>query len=212
MTESRNPWLTADAPSATQQAAASAATAVPLLTGPAAPQPHVSAPDAVDRLPQRHPGRTASLWWVGAHGGAGESTLAALLAGSRASNHTWPTAPDGQREAAVLVARTSMSGLRAAQRAATDWASGNVPVNLLGLVLIADAPGRLPRPLRDFSSVIAGGVPRVWHLPWIEAWRLSDTPTAHPAPKQLQRLIEDLHQVVPSPASRPQHPLRRDTL
>src|SRR5690625_7783755 len=68
-------------------------------------------------------------------------------------------------------------GLLATQTAATKWASGAVDVDLLGLVLVADAPGRLSRPLRDLARLVSGGLPRVWNLPWIEAWRLGEPPS-----------------------------------
>lgn len=57
----------------------------------------------------------------------------------------------------MLVARTNARGLRAAQLAATEWASGDVPVHLEGLVLLADAPGRLPKALKQFVRLVAGG-------------------------------------------------------
>ncbi len=194
MTRSRRPQ------SAGPAAAAGPALTGPALTGPAGPQPHVSLPDDVDCLPHQQQRHRATLWWVGAHGGAGESTLAALLPQSYGTGHSWPVTPasagDGANavEPVVLVARTNMSGLRAAQHAAAQWAAGGTSeIQLLGLVLIADAPGRLPRPLRDFADVVAGGVPRVWWLPWIEAWRLGQDPAAGPIPRSVRRLLADLH-------------------
>ena len=86
-----------------------------------------------------------------------------------------------------------MHGLLATQRAATQWASGLVPnVELLGLVLVADAPGRTPRPLRDFAYVVAGGLPRTWTVPWIEPWRLGEQPDMTTAPRDVCRLVDDL--------------------
>ena len=173
--------------------------------GPTAPQPGVPSPDAVDRLPRRAlPGRPA-LWWVGAHGGAGESTLAALLAGTRAAGHVWPLPGEGDAPGGtpvVLVARTNMRGLRCAQLAAADWASGGLPhLRLLGLVMVADAPGRLPKPLKDFARVVAGGVPKVWHLPWVEDWRLGEHPSAQTSPRPVRRLLSDLTASVPTIAA-----------
>ncbi len=148
------------------------------------------------------------LWVLGAHGGAGEDTVASLVPHSRAAGHAWPLyAPDpGQprlteRPCVVLVARTSLAGLQAAQRAAGEWGLGHAPpVELLGLVLSADAPGRLPRPLRELVDVVAGGVARVWQLPWIESWRLGEQPSS--TPKPLQRLVTDLLTSIATPISR----------
>lgn len=159
-------------------------------TGPARPIPGVPPPERA--LRSFHPGREAWVWFVGAHGGAGESTLAELLPGAAAADHRWPFYPEGLTAGlpnVVLVARTSASGLLAAQAAAAQWAAGATPaVRLLGLVCVADAPGRLPRPLRELADLIAGGVPRRWDLPWVEQWR-----TGEPAgPKLTARLFADL--------------------
>lgn len=185
-----NPWLSAPAaaPAAAGEATPAAA---PALTGPGAPQPGVPAPDRADQLPVLTRRTTAVLWWVGAHGGAGESTLAALLDGSQAAGHAWADVP-GRRAPTVLVARTHARGLVAAQKAATQWAAGLVPgVDLLGLVLIADSPRRPPRELRDLARIVAGGVPRTWRLPWVESWRVSG-PTRDNAPREVARLLSDL--------------------
>ena len=173
--------------------------------GRLAPQASVHAPRAGDRIARRDVscGR-ASLWWLGVHGGAGETTLAQLLEGSWETGHAWPQAAGQATELprVVLVARTNAHGLRAAQRAAIEWASGSVAVELHGLVLIADAPGRLPKPLRDYAHVVAGGMPRVWRLPWVEAWRLGEPVCAETAPKAVTAILDDLRDVcLPAPTS-----------
>jgi hypothetical protein len=102
----------------------------------------------------------------------------------------------------VVVARTSTRGLTAAKFAARQWASGLVPdTHLLGLILIADAPGRLPKPLRDLSKVVGGGYPRTWHLPWIESWRLGETPSAATASREVRQLVDDLRGLLNTGAS-----------
>ena len=161
-------------------------------------------PEPLDRLPRRllaDDERTA-VWWLGAHGGAGETTLEELFSGSRAADHSWPlTDADRPPARVVLVARTHAQGLRAAQSAIREWAAGDVQVLLLGLVLIADAPGRLPHSLRQLADLIAGGVPAVWSLPWIEAWRVGEPPAPHNAPKVVRRLLEDLRVMTEAGAS-----------
>ena len=160
--------------------------------------PHASAVSApAHALPRRSvdaAGPPVALWWVGAHGGAGESTLEQLLEGSRANGHAWPHTDERATllPPVILVARTSARGLRAAQLAATDWAAGNVPVQLHGLVLIADAPGRLPKPLRDFAQVVGGGLPRVWRLPWVESWRRGEPVSPETTPKAIADFLEDV--------------------
>jgi hypothetical protein len=167
-------------------------------------QAGVVAPAPEDCLARREVagGEHAAVWWLGAHGGAGESTLEELFAGSRAAGHAWPLVPAGEPAArVVLVARTHAHGLKAAQLAIRDWTAGGVPVQLLGLVLIADAPGRLPHALRQLAGLIAGGAPAVWSLPWIEAWRVGDPPGPANAPKVVHRLLEDLRAMTEAPAS-----------
>jgi hypothetical protein len=140
------------------------------------------------------PRETVRLWWLGVHGGAGETTLAQLLEGSWETGHAWPQTDASATEPpnVILVARTNARGLRAAQLAAIEWASGSVPVHLHGLVLIADAPGRLPKALKDFALVVAGGVPRVWRLPWVEAWRLGEPVCAETAPRAVAAFLDEL--------------------
>ena len=152
-------------------------------------------PAPAHRLPRREVAaeEQTAVWWLGAHGGSGESTLEELFSGSRAAGHAWPLAPIGESPArVVLVARTHAHGLNAARLAIREWAAGGVPVLLLGLVLIADAPGRLPHALRHLADLVAGGVPAVWSVPWIEAWRVGDPPGPSNAPKAMRRLFEDL--------------------
>lgn len=166
------------------------------VTGPVSPQFGVPAPDSVDQLRTRVVSEgLARLWILGAHGGAGESTIAELDRGFAAASHVWPQAAANHRPTRVLiVSRTSSRGLHAAKAAAKQWAAGLVSgVELVGLVLIADAPGRLlPKPLRYLSKVIGGGYPHVWHVPWIEAWRLGDTVSPDAAPRQVRSLLTDL--------------------
>lgn len=86
----------------------------------------------------------------------------------------------------VLVARTSHTGLAAAQTALAQWAAGDTPpVDLLGLVLSADAPGRIPRALRELTQLVGGGAPRAWQLPWIEEWRTGEPVIPRPVSRVL---------------------------
>ena len=163
------------------------------------------APDPETMLATRLHGLGARVWWLGVHGGSGESTLAALMEGSRAAQHAWPDVA-GAPAAVVLVARPSAHGLARAQAAAAQWAALATPeVRLLGLALIADAPGRTPGPLHTWTKVLAGGVPRVWHLPWSEPLRLGEEPTSLRLPRSVQRLLADVEALtsLPIPSSPP---------
>jgi hypothetical protein len=193
---SDNPWVAASAAAPTAAAADDEALdALPVLTGPARPLGGISLPE--DALPVRAravvlpPGRR--WWWVGCHGGAGVSTLARVLGDGVDAARGWPSPGPGVRAPAVLVARTHASGLLRAQSAARQWACGALPAgtDLLGLVLVPDAPGALPRPLEHLLLVVCGGVPRCWRLPWDDRLRLGDL-DGLPRSGPLRRLSQDL--------------------
>lgn len=137
------------------------------------------------------------LWFSSCHGGAGTSTLATLVPHSASAGRYWPTpVPPGQARV-LLVARSHASGLCAAQAAARQWAAGVLPnVRLLGLVVVADAPGNRPKPLNDLVRLISGGVPQIWELPWVEALRLGNPPGQTKLPSPYSRLVSDLDRIV----------------
>lgn len=150
------------------------------------------------RLPRRAVKPGPMVWVLGVHGGAGESTVARCLPESAAAGHAWPVREDAGPVSVLLVARSSTAGLRAVQRAMRDWASHGVPgVEISGLVLIPDAPGKRPRPLREFVELIRGAVPAVWEVPWCEAWRFEEEPSMVTATagvgRAIQGLIDDVY-------------------
>jgi hypothetical protein len=198
-----NPWL--------QQEGGGGDVAVPtpvvvprasVLQGPAAPQGR-SVGLVAAGLPIRRMTTSAAVWVVGCHGGSGESTIAGLVDSWEPTGHAWPevVVPSGLTAAtpAVLVARTNGGGLRAAQHAAAQWAAGAAgPIDLLGLLLVADMPGRLPRPLRDWCQVVAGGVPRTWTVPWVEQWRLGEPAALADGPRELLDVLTEIGELVPN--------------
>ncbi|MGL4340142.1 MAG: DUF6668 family protein [Rhodoglobus sp.] len=195
-----NPWLsgfTIPQPPSPSPSSAPAAVRVPPPTGPVGPQRGVPVPDQVDQLRTLDYAEAAELWCVGVHGGSGESSLAALVPGWREAGHGWPRTPDAAPSRVVLVARSNVRGLHAAQKAAMQWAAGLVPtVRCVGLVIVADAPGRLPRALRDLARVVGGGVPRTWTIPWVEGWRLGEPPTLDNSPAEVRRLVHDVRAIL----------------
>lgn len=199
MTDSQHPWLTGS--TAPEPGPAPVRLRQRELPRPVAPQPGVPTPETADRLPARRVNGPASLWWLGVHGGAGETTLAQLVAGTRPAGHAWPVRDTGLQANVMLVARSNAAGLTAAQRAATEWACGTLPfIRLLGLVIIADAPGKLPKPLRELSHLVSGGVPHSWHLPWMEAWRLGDPVTLENATKDVRDFAATVNTLVETSA------------
>ena len=201
-----NPWV--QSPDCDERSerhdAATVVRAPPLLPSLEPQAASVSAPRRTLQRRSVDLAAHVSVWWVGVHGGAGESTLEQLLEGSRANGHAWPDAEQGTTPPPViLVARTHAHGLRQAQLAATEWASGNVAVQLHGLVLVADAPRRLPKPLRDFAHVVGGGVPQVWRVPWVEAWRRGEPVSPQTAPKALTDVLAELRSSLVTPTAIP---------
>ena len=127
---------------------------------------------------------------VGAHGGAGASVLAGLL-GVEDAGVAWPAPRAGDEEVRVLVAaRTSAYGIEAAQDAAVQWASGALGgVDLVGVVWVADAPGRLPRELRRRVALVSGAFPMSVSVPWVGAWRTAAVVDAAAVPKDVRRAL-----------------------
>ncbi|MEU5092915.1 DUF6668 family protein [Streptomyces sp. NPDC021356] len=141
----------------------------PVATGADAGAPAPAGPVAAGALPRATPRRYS---WVATHGGAGTTTLAAVYGGHDCGRH-WP-GPDAPRSV-LLVARTHAAGLEAVVRAVEVFRGGGAPagLDLDAVVLVADAPGRLPRPLAQRVGPIEAVVD-VHRVPWIAAWRLGD--------------------------------------
>lgn len=135
-------------------------------------------------------GEGAGFFVMGAHGGAGTSTLAALLDAADAGTR-WPTPTTG--DVRVLVAaRTSAYGIARAQEKARQWASGALPgVELVGVAWVADAPGRLPRSLREQVALVSGAFPVTVSVPWEGSWRTDAAPSGA-APHQIVRALSSV--------------------
>jgi hypothetical protein len=149
----------------------------------------------------RYMGPGPDLWFSSCHGGAGTTTLSTVIPRGLSAGQYWPVPDPPGQSMVVLVARSHASGLHAAQAAARQWAAGVLPgVRLLGLALVADAPGKLPKPLKDFVQLISGGIPQVWELPWVEALRLGDPPDQTTLPPVFSRLASDLDRIISADA------------
>jgi hypothetical protein len=135
-------------------------------------RPPVAGPDQGGPEPAHDRAAARRFSWVGTHGGAGVSTLAAVY-GGHDSGRAWPGA--GAPPSVLLVARTHAAGLDAVAGAVEAFRRGQAPpeLDLDAVVLVADAPGRLPRPLaqrvKSLESVID-----VYRVPWVPAWRLGE--------------------------------------
>jgi hypothetical protein len=135
--------------------------------------------------------RLVPVWLVGAHGGAGVSTIAGLLDRVGDAGVAWPIAVEGEQARVVLVARESWTGLSAARDALTEWVGGQVPVHLEGLLLVASLPGGAPKELRELAERVrsqANGA--VWRLGWQRDWLLGQA--TMPRDKTLRQLQQQL--------------------
>ncbi|MEU9338176.1 DUF6668 family protein [Streptomyces sp. NPDC048290] len=132
-------------------------------------------------------GRTRDeVGWVKAHGGAGVTSLVEVLGGVDVGVR-WPDPGRGEPRRVVLVGRTSANGLRSVSQALRALEEGHAPrgLDLVCVVLVADAPGLLPLALLRRIRIVRS-VARVHRLPWIPAWREGGQPRRLPA--QLDRL------------------------
>jgi hypothetical protein len=166
----------------------------PLLTRPV---PGLVTPPAVHRrlpLNRRAAKRGEEVWLLGAHGGAGVSSLRRAGVPALDARRSWPAGGP-----VLLVARTSAGALRSARDGARQHASGTAGAGcqLVGLVLVADAPGRLPASLAAFADLVAGAFARVYEVPWLEEWRQCPDGEALPAPPEVRRLTDDLRTLMP---------------
>lgn len=188
-----NPWLVTQLEPEEQGVEPPEAGDEPDARGAGRPQEGLPAVDAVDRLPRVVPDRPGP-WVIGAHGGAGESTLAAWL-GWAAAGHAWPVPESGGRPRGIIVARTSARGLEAARQAVTEWASGAVDFDLVGLVLMGDAPGRLPDTLRAEVRQLSGAAPATWAVKYLPELRTAATPD-ETAPAGAARALRSIKKIL----------------
>ncbi|MGW4022340.1 DUF6668 family protein [Streptomyces sp. NPDC005009] len=132
----------------------------------------VAAPEAAPPEPAPARATARRFSWVGLHGGAGVSTLAAVY-GGHDSGRAWP-GPAGP-SSVLLVARTHAAGLDAVLPAVDMVRRGEAPqgLDLDAVVLVADAPGRLPRPLAHRIRIVESVID-VYRVPWVNEWRLGD--------------------------------------
>jgi hypothetical protein len=145
---------------------------------PSGPEIWVRGPvSGPERQPEPTAGRTVSprrFAWVATHGGAGTTTLATVF-GGHDTGRNWPRPELGEPASILLVARTHATGLHAISHTLDTFRRGDAPpgLDLDAVVLVADAPGRLPRQLAEHIKLISSVID-VYHVPWVPAWRIGD--------------------------------------
>ena len=175
-----------------------------------APRADVFAPPPPQRqlLVRQHSaaGEARPAWlFVAAHGGSGAALLARLswqpyetavavgetversaeeLAFGVNAGRAWPNPALEPTNLAVVVCQTTMRGLAWARDLATQYLAGCVPagLQLLGVVTVADQPGRLPAPLAGARHLLTGVYAHVWPAPYVPEYRLLTRLPAEPCP------------------------------
>lgn len=141
--------------------------------------------------------RPPVVWLVGAHGGAGTTTLATSWAPAAEAGRVWPAAD--KYPYVVIVCRSHLAGLERAHELALQAKGGLAgDCQLLGVAVVADAPVKLPKTLRQKIEVIGAAVSHLWEIPWLPAlrettltelpeWNPQDGPAKHQTRHPLHR-------------------------
>lgn len=95
---------------------------------------------------------------------AGRAPRRGRVCWMRDAGQSWPVpAASGDGVRAVVTARTCAASLEAARAAAVEWVEGACPgVELVGLLLGADAPGKRPKALHRRVRDVSGPSPWCW--------------------------------------------------
>lgn len=145
----------------------------------------------------------SSVIVLGAHGGAGTTTVNRMLAPAahEGSYEDWTR----QLEPMVLVAKATAYGLRKATEAMT-WVNHvirSAPYQIAPpvLVLVADAPGGEPSTAKARARLVQDQVRGIVRIPYVPAWANLDDPLSVPAPRavvtaasELRTLLTPTHQ------------------
>ena len=117
-------------------------------------------------------GRPPVAGLVGAHGGSGASTLAQVFAPLGDADKQWPT--HDEHPMCVVACRSTRTGLDAAQSAVLQAQSGHAgKCTVLGVVIVADAPGKTPKALKQRETVLEE-LTTIWRVPYVAGLRTAD--------------------------------------
>jgi hypothetical protein len=117
------------------------------------------------------------VWWVGCHGGAGTTTLATVTGIGADMGVGWPTPVEGCPPIqVVLVCRVTASALWAATGAVNQWKRRALPasIRVMGLVGVAASARKPPRRAVERWRLLAGWLPAVWRVGWVEEYLAVD--------------------------------------
>ncbi|MGV9638097.1 hypothetical protein ACWDO0_28305 [Nocardia rhamnosiphila] len=142
-----------------------------------APRPDRRLPVWERPVPHREQ-RAPAVWLLGAHGGAGVSTLAHMLAPTADCGRAWPAGLGGESPFVAVVARETIEGLSRAHDLLRQFHCGltGPATVLVGLITCAHRPGRPPRAIRRYLDVLGDLVPDScrWRVEWQDGWPLTE--------------------------------------
>lgn len=146
------------------------------------------------------------LWLLGAHGGAGVSTLCRWIGPAGDAQGRWPGGHGQQSPFVVVVAEESVAGLNRAHGLVRQYATGGAGsgAQFLGVATVSRLPGRRPQQVRQRRDVLAGLLTQIsgeaahlWAIPFVSGlttvelgelpvWSLGESPTQkkRPAPRE----------------------------
>lgn len=109
-----------------------------------------------------------AVWLLGAHGGAGVSTLTQYWDFADDAQHQWPCGTDRGVESpyVVVVCRETVQGLSCAHDLILEHRRRGLGCELLGLVTVANAAGDPPKDVRQLRSIVTGAVAAHWAIGW----------------------------------------------
>jgi len=152
---------------------------------------------AEEPVPAEEPAATvdvsqATLWLVGASGGVGTSTLAGLCSESIVDAGVQEPEWAGR---ALLVCSTSATSLEAAAQLARKSATGQLPYELVGLVIVHDRPkNRITKPTLTYARSVARMFPVAMTVPYEPSWReVGVTPS--PSSTRLKTVLRKIHKI-----------------
>lgn len=153
---------------------------------------------------------------LGAHGGAGTTTLATMWAPAADTGQRWPTSPLTTRRV-LIVAREHMSGIAAAADVLRATADGSAPlgVTVCGLITVAAHPGRPSKDVLRYAGTVSELAPHSYRIPWVKTLiplLHRQLPTWRPADgiKTTQTTADGVIATVPSPIAAVGHQICED--
>ena len=157
-------------------------------------------------VPRGHSGAAPLVWLLGAHGGAGISTLGHVLDFAGECGQKWPGPFDGESPFVAIVARERVGSLDQAGDLLRQHIAGTAGSStVIGLITIADRPGtKIPKEIDHTRQIVSGLAPATWRIGWIEHFTRVRNPRelpvwshGDPPPENRKRAAED-PTVVPS--------------